>query len=200
MKEFIAYTDGGADYNPGKGGWAFYIEGEVKVYGYGGEKVTNNEMELIAMTQCLDYIGRDRKATIFSDSTYVIKGLTEWIYGWMRRGWQTSSGTPVQNKELWQTLFSKYNDSNHKILFVKGHSGNHGNEICDQLVQEAKESQIEYYKEMLRPEISVNSIIDSIRKCSEDYDLLSEYDKRNINNELYSTLVIFTSKVRDTIL
>lgn len=128
------YTDGGCQPNPGIGGWAVYSEShKVVVCGYVSES-TNSRMELQAMLEALslstDYEGL---VTIYSDSTYVVKGLTEWMDGWVRRGWKTLSGD-VANVDLWKQIKDLYDPTKHKILWVKGHANTVGNNIADSYV------------------------------------------------------------------
>ena len=128
----ICYTDGGCSPNPGKGGWAFIIEGEIEKSGY-EQYSTNNAMELTALLNLLKHLDGS-PAIIYSDSTYVVKGITTWINGWVKNNWVTSSGEDVANYELWQELLEYYDPMIHDIRHVKGHSGNVGNERCDFLV------------------------------------------------------------------
>lgn len=194
----IAYTDGGSNDNPGISAWAFYVEGEIQVSGFGGIS-SNNEMELRAMIECLKYIGKDRIATIKSDSTYVIKGLTEWIYGWKRRGWITSSGTPVANRKLWEELLLYYHPENHTLLYVKGHSGVVGNEICDKLVQVAKVEKYQRREEKLTPTIMKENpseeVISTFNMLQKSYNSLTEYDKRLCAPELSKGLSLMSYEV-----
>lgn len=193
-----AYTDGGCDCNPGVGGWAFYVQGEVKSYGFGGEETTNQLMELKAMTECLRYLGYGTKAQIFTDSTYVQKGLTEWQYGWRKHNWTKSDGNPVANCEEWKELVKLYNPDLHEIIWVKGHSGVSGNEICDELVQLAKQEKIEI-KVIEDPNKSssetAEEFLSSFSELIDRYDELTEYDKRLISSDLASKLAIFNHKI-----
>lgn len=130
------YTDGACKGNPGPGGWAFYIENE-NVERCGREKeTTNNRMELLAAINGLDYYKSPTQITIFSDSQYVIKGITDWIHGWKSSNWKNGK---VKNIDLWKQLDELNN--RHDVLWkwVKGHSGNKNNERVDQLAQ--KQSQ-----------------------------------------------------------
>jgi ribonuclease HI len=194
----VAYTDGGCDYNPGLGGWAFYVQNEVKAYGFGGEYTTNQLMELKAMTECLKYIGYNTKAQIHTDSTYVQKGLTEWQYGWRKHNWIKGDGNPVANSDEWRELVKLYNPDMHEIIWVKGHSGVQGNEICDELVQLAKEEKVE--KKLIEDPLKSSSktadeFLESIDEIISDYDQLTEYDKRLISSKLTSKLAIFNHKI-----
>jgi len=188
----IAYSDGGADYNPGLAGWAFYVPEYIKCYGYAPE-ATNNEMELKAMIQLLKYIGKDQLATIYCDSTYVVKGLTQWSKGWRKHNWIKGDGNPVANPELWKELVELYNEDVHTIEFVKGHSGVLGNEICDELVQLAKADKKEFVTITLNPEKQLNdedpsALIDKFKSLSANFDELTDYDKRIVASELLTEL------------
>lgn len=200
----IAYSDGGADYNPGLAGWAFYIPEYVKCYGYSPE-ATNNEMELKAMIELLKFIGKDQLATIYCDSTYVVKGLTQWSKGWIKHNWIKGDGNPVANPELWKELVSLYNEEVHTIEFVKGHSGVTGNEICDRLVQVAKSDGVEKKIINLDPEkqIPANSdpsdLIGKFKSLQSQFDNLTDYDKRRIVPELLTESSKFHYKLNKLI-
>lgn len=194
-----AYCDGGAINNPGLAGWAFFIPGVVKGYGY-KDFATQNEMEITALTECLRYIGKTTKAKIYCDSTYVVYGITQWIYGWIKRNWITSSGSPVANKELWEELFKVYSPDVHEIVHVKGHSGVEGNEIADSLVHLAREEKVEFNLVELsiahNPQtyvgVSTDEIVSSVDKLLVDFNNLTDYDKRSIAASIRSKLIIFT--------
>lgn len=143
-KILYVYTDGGCRGNHKKeniGGWGFYLKHGDKELREGGSKrnTTNNEMELTACIEALKRIkNKSLKTIVIVDSKYVLKGITEWIPNWIRRGWRTSSGTQVKNKELWVELFAlKAQFKNIRFELCKGHSGNDGNEIADRLCNEA---------------------------------------------------------------
>lgn len=139
MKEIKIYTDGGCSGNPGPGGWAAVILDGGSEYRYhGGAKLTtNNRMELLAAINGLKQSKQflNSAFTVYTDSQYLQKGITEWIRGWKARGWKTSGGDPVKNKDLWVEL----DDLNKELCpsweWVKGHAGDTYNEICDALTQ-----------------------------------------------------------------
>lgn len=126
--------------NPGPGGW-----GAILMYGNHKKEIsganpntTNNIMELTAVVEALKLIKFPCSIKVYSDSAYVINGFTQgWIYNWMKKGWKTADGSPVKNKELWQTLYQF--TQIHKIEFikVKGHSDNEYNNRCDELARNA---------------------------------------------------------------
>lgn len=129
------YTDGACFPNPGKGGWGWtdLIGNENS----GSENPsTNQRMELMAVIDALEKHPRPAKITIITDSMYVINGATKWHKTWLRSGWRNSKGQPVKNRELWERLLEQ---SYGRVRFewVKGHSGNPGNERADDLATEA---------------------------------------------------------------
>ena len=139
MKTVNIYTDGACRGNPGPGGWGVLIEHEnVNKELFGGMQVTtNNQMELLAPIQALKKIPKGSKVEIFTDSKYVKSGITEWIHNWKKNGWKTANKKPVANKELWIELDTIVQFHNVQWFWVKGHSGNHYNEIADQLAVKA---------------------------------------------------------------
>ena len=137
MNEIEIYTDGACKGNPGPGGWgALLRSGTTEKELCGGEALTtNNRMELLAVIEALTALKRPCRVTLHLDSEYVRKGITEWVAGWKARGWRTSTKQPVKNVDLWQRLDALVAGSGHAIdwRWVKGHSGNPGNERADQL-------------------------------------------------------------------
>jgi len=141
------YTDGGCKGNPGPGGWAFVIimqtfQGpNIIAQEKGGVKdTTNNKMELTAVIEALKKLKTmsvPRQITVYTDSQYVQKGISEWINTWKRNSWRTSDKKPVKNQDLWVELDSLTNDFIIIWQWVKGHAGNQYNELCDQMTQEA---------------------------------------------------------------
>ncbi|ATX76849.1 MULTISPECIES: ribonuclease HI [Reinekea] len=133
------YTDGGCRGNPGPGGWgAVLLWGEHRKELNGSEALTtNNRMELLAAIEGLKFLNRDVAVRLYTDSQYVKQGITQWIRGWKKNGWQTASKQPVKNKDLWQELdqlMGRYRVSWH---WVKGHSGDPMNELADRLANHA---------------------------------------------------------------
>ncbi|WP_424195729.1 ribonuclease HI [Ampullimonas aquatilis] len=129
------YTDGACKGNPGPGGWgALLVAGEHKKELFGGEaNTTNNRMELLAVIRALESLKNISEIRLHTDSQYVQKGMTEWIDGWIKRGWRTASKEPVKNADLWQQLQKLAQP--HKIdwIWVRGHNGHPGNEAADEL-------------------------------------------------------------------
>ena len=137
MNEVVIYTDGACKGNPGPGGWGAWLKsGASEKDLFGGElNTTNNRMELTAVIEGLAALKRPCKVLLYLDSQYVRKGITEWIRGWKAKGWVTASKEPVKNAELWKRLDALVNEGGHQIewRWVKGHSGDPGNERADML-------------------------------------------------------------------
>lgn len=141
MTDAVIYTDGACSGNPGPGGW-----GAVLRYGshlremHGGEpSTTNNRMELMAAISALEALKRPSQVQLYTDSTYVLNGITKWLAGWERNGWKTSARKPVKNADLWQRLVEA--EKPHKVEWhwVKGHNGDPGNERADELARQGCE-------------------------------------------------------------
>ena len=135
MSKVEIYTDGACRGNPGPGGWgAVLMYGESRKEIFGGEaNTTNNRMELMAAIQALSALTRECDLTLYTDSQYVRKGITEWIDNWKKRGWKTAAKKPVKNADLWQQLDDQVARHTINWVWVKGHAGNEGNELADQL-------------------------------------------------------------------
>lgn len=137
----IIYTDGGAKPNPGPGGWAaLLMMGDVHKEISGGDpQTTNNQMELTAAIEALEALNRPCDVTLYTDSEYLKKGITEWMHAWIKNGWKTAGRKPVKNKELWQRLQTA--TERHEITWkwTKGHAGNVHNERVDVLATAARE-------------------------------------------------------------
>ena len=132
-----AFTDGACSGNPGPGGWGVVLRWnghERELFG-GEAQTTNNRMELMAAISALESLTRRSEVVITTDSTYVLKGITEWLPGWKRRNWQTASKQPVKNVDLWQRLDDAV--AAHQVSWerVKGHNGHPENERADELAR-----------------------------------------------------------------
>ncbi|WP_439102391.1 ribonuclease HI [Congregibacter sp.] len=139
MKRVELFTDGACRGNPGPGGWgALLVYGtkERELYG-GAADTTNNRMELSAAIEGLAAISEPCAVKLVTDSTYVMKGITEWLPNWKRRGWKTAAKKPVANADLWQRLEAECERHSIEWEWVKGHSGHPGNERADALANKA---------------------------------------------------------------
>ena len=140
MQNVTIYTDGACSGNPGPGGWAaVLIAGEHQKEISGGEKTTtNNIMELTAILEGLKALKEPCEVDLYSDSAYSVNAFNQgWIWNWIKKGWKTSSGEPVKNREIWEELLQL--TKTHKVTFhkVKGHSTNELNNRCDELARNA---------------------------------------------------------------
>ena len=137
MNHVVIYTDGACKGNPGPGGWgALLRSGAVEKELFGGEpETTNNRMEMTAVIEALAALKRPCRVTLYLDSEYVRKGITEWLKGWKAKGWVTAAKQPVKNVDLWQRLDDLVQHAGHQIewRWVKGHAGDPGNERADSL-------------------------------------------------------------------
>lgn len=134
----VVFTDGASKGNPGPGGWGVVIvtpDGKVTELGGGAPLTTNNKMELTGAIQALSFLqGVSGRVEVFTDSTYVIQGIREWIHGWKRRGWKTATGAEVLNRELWEELHRLTSARGPRAItwhYVRGHVGTPGNERVD---------------------------------------------------------------------
>ncbi len=133
--EVTIYTDGGCAPNPGPGGWGALIvfgEHEKELCG-GAAASTNNQMELTAAISALSALTKPCKVTLYTDSQYLRKGITEWMRDWKRRGWKTASNEPVKNRDLWEKLDALAPQHDIVWKWVKGHAGHEQNERVDRL-------------------------------------------------------------------
>lgn len=136
------HTDGACSGNPGPGGWAaLLLYGSSEKEMSGGEALTtNNRMELMAAIQALESLKKPCRIVLFTDSQYVQKGITEWLPGWLRKGWKNAKGEPVKNQDLWQRLQAAAGQHRIDWQWVKGHAGHAENERVDALARRAAES------------------------------------------------------------
>ncbi len=142
LQKVLIHTDGACKGNPGPGGWGAVLEyGASKRELFGGEpNTTNNRMELTAVIEALRALTRPCHVTVVTDSQYVQKGVQEWMAGWKRKHWRTSTGKPVANQDLWQRLDEEL--ARHRVgwQWVRGHQGHPGNEHADALANRGVES------------------------------------------------------------
>jgi ribonuclease HI len=138
MGKITIYTDGACKGNPGPGGWGAILRstGHAEKELFGGEHLTtNNRMEMTAVIEALSALKRPCDISLYIDSKYVLQGITEWLPGWKAKGWKTAAKQPVKNVDLWQKLDALVNTGGHTIewCWVKGHTGDPGNERADAL-------------------------------------------------------------------
>ena len=142
MKDVIIYTDGACRGNPGIGGWGVLMsyQGEAREL-YGGEaNTTNNKMELRAVIEGLNTLKEPCSVKVFTDSKYVMEGINSWIHNWKKNNWKTANKKDVKNKDLWIQLDNLVSKHNIEWEWVKGHSGNPGNEKADELANRGIEN------------------------------------------------------------
>lgn len=140
---YIVFTDGACSGNPGKGGWGAVIyspDGNILELGRGSFATTNNKMEMTATIEALKAIkpSQGQEIWLYTDSTYVIRGITQWIWGWKKKGWKNAEGNDVTNQDLWQALERevmrlKKLGTSIDWRYVRGHTGVPGNERVDQI-------------------------------------------------------------------
>lgn len=133
------FCDGACSGNPGPGGYGAILRygGNEKEISGGAPETTNNRMEMTAVIEALSQLTRPCRVIITTDSQYVVKGMTEWIQGWQRKGWQNSKKEPVLNRDLWEKLLEQTQRHTVDWKWVRGHAGHPENERCDQLAREA---------------------------------------------------------------
>lgn len=139
------YTDGACRGNPGEGGWGVYLSyGEITKELSGGESdTTNNRMELTAAICGLEALTRPCKVTMYTDSTYVKNGITEWMANWKANNWRTKAKKPVKNQDLWQRLDEVTQKHELEWKWVKAHVGIEGNEKADQLANKGIDDRLD---------------------------------------------------------
>jgi ribonuclease HI len=142
--EVEIYSDGACRGNPGPGGWAAVLryQGHEKRRWGTERRTTNNRMELMAAIQGLEALHRPCRVCLYTDSQYLQKGITQWLAAWKRNGWRTAERTPVKNVDLWQRL--EVACTHHQVdwQWVRGHAGNSGNELADQIANTAIEEML----------------------------------------------------------
>ena len=151
MQEILLFTDGASKGNPGRGGWGAVVAGLGKVVELGGAeaRTTNNRMELVAALRGLQYAKQlpPGPRVLRTDSSYVINGITKWVHGWQKNGWQTKDKKDVLNKDLWSDLVEAVHGQQVAWEYVGGHVGIAGNERVDFIASElALGKKVELYK------------------------------------------------------
>ena len=133
------FTDGACSGNPGKGGYGAILrsgKNKKEISGY-EVNTTNNRMELTAVIQALRQLKKPCRVKLFSDSSYVVKGMTEWLPGWINKNWVNAQKNPVLNRDLWELLLKVSRPHKIEWIWVKGHHGHKENERCDELARNA---------------------------------------------------------------
>ena len=140
-KSVRLYTDGSCHGNPGPGGWAAILEyGQQRRELSGNDReTTNNRMEMMAVLEGLRALKESCTVEVWTDSRYVVDGMTSWLAGWKARSWKTASRQPVKNEDLWRALDAESGRHTVSWNWVKGHAGHEQNERCDRLANEAIE-------------------------------------------------------------
>jgi ribonuclease HI len=140
FNSIMLFTDGACTGNPGPGGWGSILvfpEGEIRELGGFVPETTNNRMEIAAAIRGLNALDEPtHPIVVYTDSTYLIRGITQWIWGWRSRGWKNSEGNDVSNRDLWEELsrqVGRLKSAGLDWKYVRGHSGNPGNERCDEI-------------------------------------------------------------------
>ena len=198
QKDFpiIIFADGASSGNPGPGGWGAIIatpEGKVLELGGGDPSTTNNRMELSAAIHALERVAdRNEPIDLFTDSVYVIRGITQWIWGWRKRGWKTAEGVEVLNQDLWKQLSGvvgrRSKEAPIRWKYVRGHSGIPGNERVDQIaVSFSKGRPVPLYN---GPLLSYGIAIHDIPENTEPPEMRSRNEKKP---EAYSYLSLIGS-------
>ncbi|RLC46623.1 MAG: ribonuclease HI [Candidatus Cloacimonadota bacterium] len=154
MEKIQIYTDGACSGNPGPGGWAAVIiyGKNLKTISGGERETTNNRMELTSVIKSLDTLKESYEIELYSDSKYVIKGITQWIHNWKRKDWRGYNKKPVKNKDLWQKLDTLSKKHRIKWLWVEGHIGKEINEQVDKMAK----YEIKKIKEIIKMERAEN--------------------------------------------
>ncbi|MCB1650559.1 MAG: ribonuclease HI [Alphaproteobacteria bacterium] len=136
-KKIAIYTDGACSGNPGPGGWGAILRwnGHEKELNGGEKETTNNRMEMMAVIKSLEALKRASQVDLYTDSKYVMQGMTEWLEGWKAKGWRTAAKKPVKNVDLWQQIDILVAKHDVKFHWVKGHAGHPENERADELAR-----------------------------------------------------------------
>lgn len=168
----VIFCDGASSGNPGPGGWGTIVytpDGMIRELGGRAAETTNNRMELLGAIEGLrDLKGYDGDVTIATDSTYVIRGITQWIWAWRNRGWKTAEGADVANRDLWEELSrlvgARKKSGKLNWSYVRGHAGIPGNERVDEIaVGFSKGKWVELYEgPLLKYEIAITDLPDSM--------------------------------------
>lgn len=133
------FTDGACSGNPGPGGYGALLRfgSEEKEISGCDMATTNNRMEMMAVIEALRQLKGKQRVRVVTDSNYVVKGITQWIHGWLKKNWVNSQKKPVLNRDLWEIIWELDNRHDIEWKWIKGHNGHAENERCDQLARKA---------------------------------------------------------------
>jgi ribonuclease HI len=198
------YTDGSCSPNPGPGGWAAVLlfEGQDKSIELQGaaKSSTNNRMELTAALKALESLEEQSLVEIYTDSTYLQKGITQWLTGWQRNGWSTIDGNPVKNRDLWQSLSNLLQLHNVTWSWVKGHYNDTWNIRADELAMQARkqnQASYDYYRDGVKlfPGVTWKNTTGTGAWCvilnyNEHFKVIGETLSETTANRLYLIAII----------
>jgi len=138
MKKVEIFTDGACSGNPGPGGWCAILrfKGKEKILKGSKAETTNSEMEIKAVLEGLKALKEPCEVDLYSDSQYVIKAISEWIYNWKQKNWKNSSKKEIAHKDMWEEIYKLMQIHKINPIWVKGHSGHEENERCDKIARE----------------------------------------------------------------
>jgi ribonuclease HI len=167
LNSILLFSDGACTGNPGPGGWASILvfpDGQVKELGGFNPETTNNRMEILGALKGLKALQQPKHPVIvYTDSTYLIRGITQWIWGWRKKGWRNSEGNEVSNRDLWEELSRELGRLKPVAVdwkYVRGHSGVPGNERCDEIaVAFANGKRIDLYSgSLLKYDVAIHDL------------------------------------------
>lgn len=195
--EIIVFTDGSSRGNPGPGGWGAVTSFDGKVVELGGfeYETTNNRMEMSAAREALSYLNEyaspSDPITVYTDSNYLINGVTKWIFGWAKNGWITAQKKDVENRDLWEALMILIKGKKINWVHVDGHAGIPGNERCDEIATAfADEKDIDLYggpKAEYSVDLSITEAEEGAKKPSKKSSSAKAYSYLSLVNNVFKT-------------
>jgi ribonuclease HI len=192
------YTDGACTGNPGPGGWAvvaYLADGSVHELGGYESQTTNNRMEMqaaIAALELLATVTTHEPITLYTDSEYLIKGITQWVKGWKKKSWKTAQGKPVLNQDLWQTL-DELNNQPVQWQHVRGHAGNVGNERCDKIARAFATGKNPTLQQLALDSVLVAEVSDCVPHST------ITYEKSTTSSHLVSNMTMMESTTPNSV-
>ncbi len=196
------FTDGSSRGNPGPGGWGSVVVFDAdlpnvsRVLELGGyeKETTNNRMEILAAVHALQVVPQSSKVTLYTDSAYLINGITKWVKGWQKKGWMTLQKEPVANRDLWERLISATENKEISWTKVGGHVGTVGNERCDEIATMSADQKDIHLFEGSFSDYSIKDIL----KISVDREAMSKKtsDKERSNAKAYSYISLVNGVVQ----